>query len=246
MCLRSWYIFFTATIYGVISLRTISVREAASALGITVRAVTYRLEKGQLKGSLSKNEITGVPEWRIYPNKQVLEGLKKNQSTTVESSNFAPAEDTIDAVTIETNDQVEETIQENHTQEVPVQFKALIDECVRPLVEEIKQQTRLLIEKENVIQEQSRQIRLLPDLEKRAEDEKKRAEEERQAAQLRAFEIETLKKQINALEEEKSKLQLKVAEEAVWPPHELQQLKSEIAELKRPWWQKVFSKAIAS
>lgn len=68
-------------------MRTISVKEAAGALGITPRAVTYRLEKGQLKGTLTKNEF-GVPEWRIYPNKQILQGMNEVQAPSAEQTSF--------------------------------------------------------------------------------------------------------------------------------------------------------------
>ena len=57
-------------------MKTISVRDAAAALGITNRAVLYRREKGHLKGQLIKND-NGVPEYRIYPNKEIIEGLRK-------------------------------------------------------------------------------------------------------------------------------------------------------------------------
>ena len=69
--------------------KTISVKEAASALGITPRAVTYRLEKGQLKGTLNKNEF-GVPEWRIFPNKEIMAGINSQVESTSPAAGAGP------------------------------------------------------------------------------------------------------------------------------------------------------------
>jgi hypothetical protein len=217
-------------------VKTISVKEVALALGVTPRAVIYKLQNGDLKGTRTPNQY-GVQEWRIYPNKQIVEGLQKNAPSVAEPINFNP-EEAID-VTIEAEKVEEEESgqAQDLATSMPVQFRTLVEECVRPLVEELKKQTTLLVAKESLIQDQSRQLRLLPDLEKRAE-------EDRLAAQQRTFEIEALKKQISALEEEKIQLQIKAAEEAVWPAHELQQLKSEVEELKRPWWKKLLSKTV--
>lgn len=85
---------------------------------------------------------------------------------------------------------------------------------------------------EQQIQEQQRQIKLLPDLEKRAE-------EERKAAELRALEVEALNKQIAALEEERkaqgAKLEKVDALEA-----QLATVNAELAQIKQPWWKKMF------
>lgn len=85
-------------IRGIVS-RTISVKEAAAALGITPRAVTYRLEKGSLKGSLNKNEF-GVPEWRIYPNKEILSGLNTQSDVVNSPINFEPT-DVVEAESVD-------------------------------------------------------------------------------------------------------------------------------------------------
>ena len=118
-------------------------------------------------------------------------------------------------------------------------FKMIVEQCVRPLVEEVKAQALALAEKDRIIEEQSRQLRLLPDFQKRAEDEKDRAEEERKSAELRALEIEALNKQVAAMEEEKHLLEAKVVEAASLA-EDLQSLKSKVDELQKPWWKKWF------
>lgn len=218
-------------------MRTISVKEAALALGITPRAVSYRLEKGQLKGNLTKNEATGVPEWRIYPNKEILSAL--NQATADETPvmDFEP-NDVIDAESID-DTAGSDTTQAPEARTGVADFQMIVEQCVRPLVEEVKAQALALAEKDRIIEDQSRQLRLLPDFQKRAEEEKARAEEERKAAELRALEVEALNKQVAAMEQEKQLLEAK-AGEAASLAEDLQSLKSKVDELQKPWWKKWF------
>jgi hypothetical protein len=219
-------------------LKTISVKEAAAALGLTPRAVSYRLEKGQLKGTLSKNETTGVPEWRIYPNKEILSGLSQAQVEDTTAIDFEP-NDVIEAESV--NDTADDAASEQSAARPgAMDFQLIVEQCVRPLVEEVKAQALALAEKDRIIQDQSRQLRLLPDFQKRAEDEKARAEEERKAAELRALEIEALNKQVAAMEEEKQELETK-ANEATVLANDLEALKQTVEKLQQPWWKKWFS-----
>jgi hypothetical protein len=219
-------------------LKTISVKEAAVALGLTPRAVSYRLEKGQLKGTLSKNETTGVPEWRIYPNKEILAGLSQPPVDDTTAIDFEP-NDVIEAESVE-DTAGSDTNQQSEARPGAMDFQLIVEQCVRPLVEEVKAQALALAEKDRIIEDQSRQLRLLPDFQKRAEDEKARAEEERKAAELRALEIEALNKQVAAIEEEKRQLEYK-ANEAAALANDLQVLKQTVEKLQAPWWKKLFA-----
>ncbi len=224
---------------GAAILRTISVKEAAIALGITPRAVTYRLDKGQLKGTLGKNDF-GVPEWRVYPNKEILNGLNQAGSTAAGGGdiNFEPSY-VVDAESIDA-----ETAQESESDETIGQrpsandFHALVEACVRPLVDEVKAQALALAEKDKIIEEQGRQLRLLPDFQRQAEEQRRLAEEERKAAELRAVEVQALNKQVAAMEEEKQRLEAK-AGEATALSADLQILKTKVEELQKPWWRKL-------
>jgi len=212
-------------------MKTISVREAAAALGLTPRAVTYRLDKGHLKGTLTKNETTGVPEWRVYPNKEIMAGLNAKNAAEI---NFEPAEDVIvEAQSIESTNV--ESIEEQRN--FAPDFQAIVEQCVRPLVDEVKAQALALAEKDRIIEEQSRQLRLLPDLEKRAAEERALADEERKAAELKALEVEALNKQVTAMTEEKKQLEIK-AKEATALAADLQGLKETVEKLQKPWWKK--------
>lgn len=225
---------------GALVLRTISVKEAALALGITPRAVTYRLDKGQLKGTLGKNDF-GVPEWRVYPNKEILNGLNQAGSPAAGGDiNFEPG-DVVDAESIDA-----ETAQETEADETLGQrpsandFHALVEACVRPLVEEVKAQALALAEKDKIIEDQGRQLRLLPDFQRQAEEQRRLAEEERKAAELRAVEVQALNKQVAAMEEEKQQLEAK-ASEATALAADLQMLKTKVEELQKPWWKRWLS-----
>lgn len=216
--------------------RTISVKEAAAALGITPRAVTYRLEKGSLKGSLNKNEF-GVPEWRIYPNKEILSGLSKDGEQAANSPiNFEP-DDVIEAESVDSPGST--TPSEESEPRFSNEFQAIVEQCVRPLVEEVKAQALALAEKDRIIEDQNRQLRLLPDFQKRAEEERELAEQERKAAELRALEIEALNKQITAIEEQKRELEEK-ANQANVLVQDIETLKATVEQLQKPWWKKWF------
>lgn len=217
-------------------MKTISVREAAQALGLTPRAVNYRLEKGSLKGVLGKNETTGQPEWRVYPNKEIMTGLNAAENSEI---NFQPeVEDVVveaESVESASGDQSGEE-QRNFAPD----FEAIVERCVRPLVDEVKAQALALAEKDRIIEEQNRQLRLLPDLEKRAAEERALADEERKAAQMKALEVEALNKQVQAMSEEKVELEAK-ASEATALAADLQSLKATVEKLQQPWWKKMFS-----
>jgi hypothetical protein len=229
-------------------LKTISVKEAAAALGLTPRAVSYRLEKGQLKGTLTKNEMTGVPEWRIYPNKEILAGLRQPATGDTNAIDFDPN----DVIEAESVDDTAGSDTQQHTEQrtATMDFQMLIEQCVRPLVDEVKSQALALAEKDRIIDEQSRQLRLLPDFQKQAEDERK-------AAELKELEAEALRKQVSAMqitheraeearraaENEMQRLKEEKDAEAKAVQEQLQTLAATVQELQKPkpgFWQKFF------
>jgi DNA repair exonuclease SbcCD ATPase subunit len=69
----------------------------------------------------------------------------------------------------------------------------VIEAATKPLVERLERQIAELREKENIIEDQARQLRLIPDFQKQAE-------QEREAAQLKEHEVNSLKTQISLLE----------------------------------------------
>jgi len=185
-------------------MRTLSVREVADALGMTPRGVIQRLNRGQLKGTKKLNQ-SGIQEWQIYANREILQAVESKKGpdggqVSQQTLDFAPdGEDTVDAegITIEEEDDGGPS---NWRDIELARLEMLAEKLVKPLTERLEFQAAELREKALQLEEKDRQLRLLPDLEKRAE-------EERKAAELRALEVEALKKQIEAIAAEKEQIE---------------------------------------
>lgn len=260
-------------------MKTISVRDAAAALGITNRAVLYRREKGHLKGQLIKND-NGVPEYRIYPNKEIIEGLKRIGSPLIASEAiqeadiveaeaqtvFTPGEDTQDmSVDPEGIDDIKGK-PGDWTDPARATAGGVAEELwsnlINRFLEKLEEKDQLIGVMRTELADKDRQLKLLPDLEKKAE-------EERKAAELRALEAAALQKQIEAMQAEKEEalnaqqkveelerqMELLRAEEA----EKLERLKAEkeahesaiekqlaavteeLQQMRKPWWKKIFT-----
>lgn len=176
-------------------MKTITVREAAHALNLTKRAVMYRLDGGKLKGIRVKTSH-GLEEWRIYPNKEILEGLQRlAQSNPINEPLRDPlTEEEIDAEEVDFED--ESIVDDQRWQDTERdRIKIIAEEFMKPLLERIDNQSRALMQKEQELL--TLKVKLLPDLEKRAEEERKTAE-------LKQMEIAALNKQIESLKEASS------------------------------------------
>jgi chromosome segregation ATPase len=174
-------------------LKNITVREAALALGLTKRAIMYRLADGKLKGVRVNNE-NGVSEWRIYPTKEIIDALNRAAAANPTTEPVNPEID--DIIDAEDADLVEDLESLENAQawdeRRKEQMKAIAEEFIRPLVDRFDAQSRALALKEREIDELK--IKLLPDLEKRAEDERK-------AAEAKELELIAMRKQIDAVRE---------------------------------------------
>lgn len=225
-------------------MKTISVKEAAEALGVSPRAVQYKLQNGDLKGTRTKNQY-GVAEWRVWPNKEISEALSQKQGSKSDGSadaiNFSPNEsETVEAEEVAYNESEEVFDEPSNWRQVEMErLELMAEKLVKPLAERIEAQAVALREQENIIEDQKRQLRLLPDLQSQAQKERERAEEEHKAAELRALEIEALSKQIAAIEEEKRSLEEK-ANQANVLVQDIETLKATVEKLQTPWWKKWF------
>ena len=258
-------------------MKTISVRDAAAALGITNRAVLYRREKGHLKGQLIKND-NGVPEYRIYPNKEIIEGLKRIGSPLIASEAiqeadiveaqtvFAPGDDIQDmSVDPEGNDDEIKGKPGDWTDPARATAGGVAEELwsnlINRFLEKLEEKDQLIGVMRTELADKDRQLKLLPEL-------AKKAEEERKAAELRALEAAALQKQIEAMQAEKEEAlsaQQKVEElerqmeqlreeeaeklehlKAEKEAHEtaiqkqLAAVTEELQQMRTPWWKKWF------
>lgn len=185
-------------------MKNVTVREVAQALGLTKRAIMYRLEDGRLKGVRVKNE-NGQTEWRVYPTKEIIEALNKLAAANPTNETVTPEVDDIVEADFETEDESEtlKNVQEWEERQ-KAQMKAMAEEFMRPLLERFDAQTRALANKEREIEELK--IKLLPDLQKRAE-------EERKAAEAKELEVIALQKQLDAVREAEELKQAAIANE---------------------------------
>lgn len=222
----------------------LSVKEAAAMLGCDERWIRERLNQGQLKGE--KKTIGMKEKWFVYKGEIDAALARKgfNHPTPAPQINFEPLiDEPVDAESFETSDADNQNVREWLGVERET-MRMLAEEMVKPLLETIKEQTAFLGEKERIIQEKDRQLRLLPDLQKQAEAERK-------AAESKALEVEALKKQIAAVEEQRQVAEQQTAllksekeAEAKAVQEQLAALALQLQELQKPkqsWWQKWFT-----
>jgi DNA repair exonuclease SbcCD ATPase subunit len=229
-------------------MKTLSVREVADALGMTPRGVVQRLNRGQLKGTKKQNQF-GIQEWQVYANREIMQAIESKkgpggETASQQSFDFAPdGEDTVDAEGIAIEDDEDGGPSKWRDIEL-ARLEVLAEKLVKPLTERLEYQAGELRDKERQLEEQGRQLRLLPDLEKRAEAE-------RRAAELKALEVEALNKQIAALDEQRQaaeaeaeRIKSEKEAEAKAIQEQLAALSAQLQELKQPklsWWQKWFA-----
>lgn len=230
-------------------MKTLSVKQVADVLGVTSRAVLKRLSNGQLKGTRRTNKY-GVEEWWVYPNKEIRstleasgridilggnEALSDAVVVDIDTQNFAPDDD----LSNEEEEEVSSTQvnagawADNARVGTSGVAEELWNNIISRFLGELKERDQLIGEMRSELADKDRQLKLLPDLEKQAE-------EERKAAEIRALEVEALNKQIAAMAEERQQLEAKANEASVLAA-DLQSLKTKVEELQKPWWKKWLS-----
>jgi hypothetical protein len=176
----------------------LSVKEAAELLRLDERSVRERLINGQLKGE--KKQIGLRDKWFVYTGS--IEAALSKQQGAFAGDPIAFSDVTVDAEPAEEIDSPEgDTEPSNQSEDAGWleanrdKVRALAEEIVKPLMEKIETQAEVIFEQKHIIGDQERQLRLLPDLQKQAEQRAKDVE-------LRHVENEALKKQIAALQEQ--------------------------------------------
>jgi uncharacterized coiled-coil protein SlyX len=147
-------------------------------------------------------------------------------------------------------------------------MQSIVDAFMKPLVEKVAAQERALADQAAVvaaqqkeIEDQKIQLRLLPDLERRAREEAEAAK----AAELKLHEAAALQKQadllaasktkaleqteiqvsqlqerVNLVEEEKIQLEIQARQASELAVH-LKELEKKVTDLQKPWWKRVFT-----
>lgn len=211
-------------------MKTLSVKQVADVLGVSPRAVLKRLNNQQLKGTRRTNKY-GVEEWWVYPNKEIRTALEASGRTDLLGNEIPTDAEIVDAETqsfeppadVEEPDETIDATPPDWRRDEMARLEIIAEKLMKPLAEKLEAQAMALREKDMIIEEQSRQLKLLPDLEKRAE-------EERKASELRALETEALKKQITALQEQIQQAPAEDIEKEL--QREKQEKESELARLR--------------
>lgn len=170
-------------------MKTISINEAAEALGVTPGTIQLKLQRGDLKGTRSKNHL-GVTEWRVF--------LSQKHSSNIPGSeliSFSP-KDIIEPSDFDGPDREEEM--RAWRQAEMERLDLIAQTLLKPLTDKIEAQAIALREQSLIIEEQSQKLRLLPDLEKRAREESEAAKMERECVEVLQSEIATLNEQLKS------------------------------------------------
>ncbi len=198
----------------------LSVKEAAEALRIDERSVRERLANGTLKGE--KKQVGLRDKWFVYAS-AISSALAKQDgnfignSVTVQDARpnsveattvfVAEEQETIDATYGDLDDVTASQSSPAPSRgdwrpENKANLESLVETFMKPLVDKVASQERALMEQaavlanqEKAIEEQKRQLRLLPDLEKQAEERRKEAETKELEAIALAKQIEAMKAQ---------------------------------------------------
>lgn len=169
-------------------MRTLTVKEAAQALGVSVRTVQHRLNTGELKGKRTPNQY-GVSEWRVWPNKEIMERLSPGKSFD-EIDFSAPSEEFLGGDSSAVIDA--EAIEGERDNFDGPSLRTIVRELTQQFSEQLSREKSVVAQLQRDLEDKERQLKLLPDFQKQAE-------EERKAAELKELEAEALRKQIEAM-----------------------------------------------
>lgn len=218
-------------------VKTISIQEAADALGVTPGTIQLRLQRGDLKGMRSKTEA-GNNEWRVFLSQKSADyafALQRQSITFSEKDIIDPD----DAMPGDSSDASADDWR-NHEKE-RVEF--LAETLLKPLTDRIEAQALALHQQARMIEEQALQLRRITDLESKVriereatEAQRELLETERQISDCYKSENAELRKQVS----EMSEAQNSSLDEITSLEAELEQVRKLYEQSRRPWWKKLF------
>jgi hypothetical protein len=196
-----------------------SIQQATIVTGLTERTLRRHIKKGWLKYRRNGKRTNSPLELWITPDvSKFVEHEDSDDSEVVEIFNAEP-DDTYDEI-VETGP--EATPQNQQAQEVdgsarrPSEIESVLQSITGQFLQRLDQSNEMIFQLRSELQDKDRQLKLLPDLQKEAND--------KQLAELKSIALE---KQIEELKLVNEKLQLE-AEAATE--------KARLAQQKRGWW----------
>jgi len=257
--------------------RLLTLKEAADALGMDEKSVQAQLVAGQLKGE--KKSAWLQDKWFVYKG-EVDERLSKKESDSKpagksqSSAKQLPSSEqaiSVDLKALMGPKRGSAASKSDSEDEVRLwlatereRLKLIVEQVMQPLVEKIASQAQLLAEKDRIIDEQAKQLKLLPDLvekqalEARAQKETEMSElkvriaslkeqnEQGEIAKVKVVELESTLKELKRLEAESKESSEKKYEQLKQErERQVKEMKDELSELsdqlefaRRPWWKK--------
>lgn len=179
-------------------MRTLTVKETAKVLGVSVRTIQNRLASNELSGKRITNQY-GTSEWRVWPNKEILEKLKDFPADEFTTGGDRPSEEfqggdssaVLEAETVESD---------NYYEDAQAPIKSMIREMSQQFAEQLSKEKQLNFQLQRELQEKDAQLKLLPDFQKEAEERRKEAE----AKELEAIALAKQVEAMRVLAEEKA------------------------------------------
>ncbi len=225
-------------------MKTISIQEAAEALGVTAGTIQLRLQRGELKGMRSKT-AAGSSEWRVFLSQRSADYAfaLQNHSISFSDKDIIDPDDTSylaspdETIAWRTDDSGAWRVEEIQRMEM------LAETLLKPLTDRIEAQAVALREQATIIEEQGLQLRLIEDLESKinmrnaeAAEHQKAAETERQISECYKQENAELRHQVMSLTDSRNAKLDKIANMEL----ELERLRQACKEAQLPWWKKLF------
>lgn len=225
-------------------VKTISIQEAAEALGVTAGTIQLRLQRGELKGMRSKT-ASGSSEWRVFLSQRSADYAfaLQNHSISFSDKDIIDPDDTSylaspdETIAWRTDDSGVWRVEEIQRMEM------LAETILKPLTDRIEAQAVALREQATIIEEQGLQLRLIEDLESKinmrsaeAAEHQKAAETERQISECYKQENAELRHQVLSLTDSRNAKLDKIANMEL----ELERLRQACKEAQLPWWKKLF------
>ncbi len=159
----------------------LSVKEAAAALGCDERWIREKLNQGTLKGE--KRTIGLKDKWFVYKG-EIDAAIAKKGVTPTNTSNMEEAESDYFGVEEETID-VKAESQTDHDSKYITGLEEIVKVIANQFAEKLDQQKELSIQLQRELEDKDRQLKLLPDLEKKLAE-----------AQEKEFEMKALEQQL--------------------------------------------------
>lgn len=172
-------------------MRTLTVKETAKVLGVSVRTVQNRLNSNDLSGKRVTNQY-GTSEWRVWPNKEILEKLKDFPPDAFSLGGDRPTEEFQGGDSSAVLDAEAVDVDNEYFEDEPASIKSIIREISQQFADQLSREKQLNFQLQRELEEKDAQLKLLPDFQKQAEDR-------RQEAEAKELEAIALAKQIAAM-----------------------------------------------